>query len=117
MKFLVDAQLPQKLSDFLNQKGHDSVHTIELKLKNKTGDTTINRILLKEKRVLITKDGDFEDSFLLKRIPPKLILVTTGNIPNSILISIFENSIPKIVKLLKSNNFLEIDRNKITVRS
>ena len=38
MKFLVDAQLPKTLSDFLKWKGHDSVHSSELPMKNSTSD-------------------------------------------------------------------------------
>lgn len=30
MKFIVDAQLPIALSDFLNQKGFDSIHTLNM---------------------------------------------------------------------------------------
>ncbi len=30
MKFLVDAQLPVKLKDWLEEQGHDSLHTNDL---------------------------------------------------------------------------------------
>jgi predicted nuclease of predicted toxin-antitoxin system len=30
LKFIVDAQLPKRLSDFLNSNGYSSIHTIEL---------------------------------------------------------------------------------------
>ena len=30
MKFIVDAQLPISLSDFLNEKSLDSIHTLDL---------------------------------------------------------------------------------------
>jgi predicted nuclease of predicted toxin-antitoxin system len=30
VKFIVDAQLPKSLSDFLNQKDLDAVHTLDL---------------------------------------------------------------------------------------
>ena len=38
MKFILDAQLPKKLSDFLIWKGYDAIHTLDLPLKNKTKD-------------------------------------------------------------------------------
>ena len=41
MKFLLDAQLLKKLSEFLNWKGHDSIHTLDLPDKNRTKDTQI----------------------------------------------------------------------------
>ncbi len=30
MKFIIDAQLPRMLSDFLLRKGFDSIHTLQL---------------------------------------------------------------------------------------
>jgi predicted nuclease of predicted toxin-antitoxin system len=59
MKFLVDAQLSYRLSEFLKKKGHESIHTLDLPKKNTSTDEEINRIILKEKRVLITKDERF----------------------------------------------------------
>jgi predicted nuclease of predicted toxin-antitoxin system len=45
MNFIVDAQLPKSLADFLNWKGHDCIHTIELPDKNRTRDYQINKII------------------------------------------------------------------------
>ena len=36
MKFLLDAQLPKKLSLFLSYKGHDSLYTLELPNQNRS---------------------------------------------------------------------------------
>ena len=41
MKFIVDAQLPRTLSQFLNNKGFDSIHTLELPDKNASKDSEI----------------------------------------------------------------------------
>ena len=38
MKFLIDAQLPQKLVGWLQEKGHDAIHTLDLPRKNATSD-------------------------------------------------------------------------------
>lgn len=46
MKFIVDAQLPKSLSDFLNQKDLDSIHTLELPGKITTSDQQIINVLL-----------------------------------------------------------------------
>lgn len=82
MKFLVDAHLPQRLARLLQQLGHDVLHTLDLPEQNRTSDETLNQIALDDRRVIITKDSDFVDSFLLFRRPPKLLLVSTGNIGN-----------------------------------
>ncbi len=49
MKFLLDAQLPIRLSYFLVKCGYDSIHTLNLPNKNATKDKEINQISIKEK--------------------------------------------------------------------
>lgn len=88
MKFLVDAQLPRLVTELLRAQGHDAVHTLDLPAANRTTDEEINRISLAEERVVVTKDVDFVDSFLLAGKPWKLLWVTTGNIRNRDLLAI-----------------------------
>jgi len=38
VKFLIDAQLPARLAEFLNQAGHDAVHTLGLPDGNRSTD-------------------------------------------------------------------------------
>jgi len=82
MKFLVDAQLPKKLALRLREAGHDAIHTLDLANANRTSDAEINAISIAEQRVVITKDSDFVDSFLVQKKPWKLLLISTGNISN-----------------------------------
>lgn len=63
MKFIVDAQLPFALAAFLREKGFDAVHTKELPNGNDTTDAEINALSIAENRIVISKDGDFYDSF------------------------------------------------------
>ena len=65
MKFLVDAQLPVRLSYLLKSMGQDAIHTKELTLKNATPDTEIDTISIREQRIVITKDSDFGTPFTL----------------------------------------------------
>jgi predicted nuclease of predicted toxin-antitoxin system len=67
MKFLIDAQLPVRLSRFLQAAGYDAIHTRDLPQQNATPDTEVNTISLQESRIVITKDSDFFDSFLISR--------------------------------------------------
>ncbi len=99
MKFIVDAQLPKSLSEFLKWKGFDSIHTLELPEKNRTRDKKINKISKEQGRILITKDRDFLESFLIKYEPKKLIIIRTGNIPNRYLLEIFSNNLEQIIKM------------------
>ena len=63
MKFIVDVQLPKSLADFLSQKGHVALHTLELPEKNKTTDKQIIEISFKGNYIVITKDDDFLETF------------------------------------------------------
>ncbi len=117
MKFIIDAQLPQKLADFLVRKGFDSIHTLQLLAKNKTKDKQIIQISEEQKRVVITKDYDFLESFLIIGKPPKLLLVKTGNISNKELLKLFEQQLTVIIDALNGNALIELHANKIIIHS
>ncbi|MFN3752318.1 MAG: DUF5615 family PIN-like protein [Thiobacillus sp.] len=65
MKFLVDAQLPRRFCGWLTEAGHDAVHTLELPQGNRTTDNEILDIAEREQRIVVTKDDDFVQSFLI----------------------------------------------------
>jgi predicted nuclease of predicted toxin-antitoxin system len=69
MNFLVDAKFPRRLAYRLRDFGYDVVHTLDLPRRNRTPDAEIKELSLREKRVVITKDGEFVDSFILQGIP------------------------------------------------
>jgi predicted nuclease of predicted toxin-antitoxin system len=73
VKFTLDAQLPKILSDFLISKGYESIHTLELPKANSTQDFEILEICYREQRIVITKDNDFLESYLLLGKPKQLI--------------------------------------------
>ena len=115
MKFIVDAQLPKSLSDLFKQKGYDSIHPLELPNKNNTSDHEINRIAKQENRVVITKDNDFLETYILKSEPPKLLMVTTGNIPNYRLLEIFNKNLSFIIEKISKNKLIEISKSNIII--
>lgn len=90
MRAIVDAQLPKSLSELLSTFGVDSKHTLDLPEKNATPDDENIRIADRETRIVITKDSDFLDNYILHGSPNKLLIVSTGNISNQILIQLFE---------------------------
>jgi predicted nuclease of predicted toxin-antitoxin system len=89
MKFLVDAQLPRRLVFCLRGAGHDPLHTLDLPHGNRTPDAEILALAARDGRIVVTKNADFVDSFLLSHAPPKLLLISTGNIRNSELEALF----------------------------
>ncbi len=117
MKFIVDAQLPKSLADFLSQYGHEALHTLELPDKNKTTDKQIIELSVKENYIVITKDDDFLETFFLKQQPSKLVLVKTGNISNEELLKIFTIHITKLENIMSVNSLIEIFRDEIIIHS
>ena len=111
LRFLVDAQLPKRLAQFLAfHTGCDCLHTLDLPAANQTQDGHITRLLMAEKRVVITKDADFVNSFLLHGQPHKLLLVSTGNISTNELLELFRQFLPQLTKLFGHHSYLELSR-------
>lgn len=61
MKFLIDVQLPKKLSRFLNEKGIESIQALDLPSRNTTSDSEIIALSKSEQYIVVTKDTDFWD--------------------------------------------------------
>ena len=106
MKFLIDAQLPPSLKNLFISKGYDCIHTMDLELKNETPDSIINHISVTQQRILITKDGDFLDSFIVKHEPYKLILVKLGNSSKSEVLNFFSNKFDEIIEKIKADQMV-----------
>jgi len=113
MKFLIDAQLPKRLAAELKQAGFEATHTLELPEGNRTTDQALIKLSLADHAVLITKDSDFVQSFLLKREPWKLLLISTGNISNDELMKLFQMNIGQIARSLTAFDFVELNRTNL----
>src|SRR5205085_502820 len=113
MKFLVDAQLPRRLVPQLQAAGHEAIHTLDLPLGNRTPDSVINELSIREEYIVVTKDTDFVNSFHLHRRPRKLLLVSTGNIRNSELESLLLSNLESIASSFDHFDFIEINRTAI----
>ena len=108
MKFLVDAQLPAKLAQLLRTAGHDAVHTSEAPEGNRTTDQALAQKADGEDRVVVTKDREFRDGYLLSRSPRNMLVVTTGNITNRELLVLFDGNLTAIVEALSESLFVEL---------
>ena len=116
-RYLIDAQLPSRLAPVLQAAGYDALHTLDLPKGNATEDTEINRVSLEERRVVVTKDADFVQSFSLRGQPYKLLLVSTGNIRNEELITLFEQRLPQLDALFTEGDFVELTREFLILHS
>jgi predicted nuclease of predicted toxin-antitoxin system len=101
----------------LRDAGHDTVHTLDLPAANRTTDEEINELSARDLRVVITKDTDFVDSFLLFHRPYKLLLISTGNIANADLEELFVAEIPAIAAAFESYDYLELTRTTLIFHS
>jgi predicted nuclease of predicted toxin-antitoxin system len=111
MKFLCDVHISYKLVNNLVSLGFECIHVNGILNKWHTTDSDICAYADKNEFVIITKDSDFKDSFLIKGVPKKLIKINLGNISNADLIQIITNNIDAIVKLEGNAAFLvEIDK-------
>ena len=110
MNFLVDAQLPRRLASRLRDAGNNVRHTLDLPKGNRTSDNEVNDISISERRVVVTKDSDFVNSFLTGRKPYKLLLVSTGNISNAELEALVVPQIPAIAAAFETYDYIELTR-------
>jgi predicted nuclease of predicted toxin-antitoxin system len=115
MRFLVDAQLPRRLVALIRAQGFEAVHTLDLPAGNRTPDRVICELSIKEQYVVITKDADFVESFLLRGLPWKLLLISTGNIENDELELLLLASLKKVAEAFDSFDFVELDRTNMIV--
>ena len=116
MNFLVDAQLPRRMTQWLIAAGADAVHTLDLPDANRTTDEKVNDVADREQRVVVTKDADFVDSHLLFGRPAKLLLISTGNISNRELEALMVPLIPDIIREFQVHAFLELGRTGLVTR-
>lgn len=114
MKFLIDAQLPRRFVIWLTEAGHDALHTLDLPLKNGTPDNEIIARAMQDARVVITKDDDFVQAFLLTG-EPSLLLISTGNIANSDLEKIVRANLNGIETAFSTHRFVEITRDSLVI--
>jgi predicted nuclease of predicted toxin-antitoxin system len=117
VKFVVDAHLPRRLVVRLRECGHDAIHTLDLPHGNRTTDSEINEISVREQRVVMTKDTDFVDSLLIRGEPWRLLLITTGNIRNQLLEELFLANLDRIVEVLETHQYVELSRSAVVLHS
>ncbi len=117
MKFLIDAQLPRRLAGRLREVGFDAIHTLDLPLANRTPDAIINEVSVNEQRVVVTKDSDFVDTFVLRGKTWKLLLVSTGNIRNDELETLLLANVEKITEGFGIFDFIEVNRANVIFHS
>jgi predicted nuclease of predicted toxin-antitoxin system len=113
MKLLIDAHLPDSICECF--KGCDCIHTKQLEKGNLTKDSFINKLSIKEKRIVITKDTDFYYSYIASREPYKLVLVKFGNMRLSDLKNYFQKNGNKIIAIMENHSFVILEKTRIRI--
>jgi predicted nuclease of predicted toxin-antitoxin system len=110
MKFLLDAQLPSKLTEVMRRKGYEAAHSTELSL-GAAEDKTIWSYAKKNGYAICSKDEDFILLTGEHGSMPQFIWIRTGNCKNRILISSVMAMLPNAIELLeKGHPLVEIFR-------
>ncbi len=115
MRVLVDAHLPKRLSEFFSAHDIDSKHTLDLPKKNATPDSEIIQFADDESRIVISKDSDFLDNYILDGSPKKLLILSTGNFNNRNLIKLLEKNLDILKSFFEENTVIEINEEEIQV--
>ena len=72
---------------------------------------------IRENRVVVTKDNDFVTFFLLRGVPPKLLLISTGNISNDVLSKLLAANLAGLETALVKHDFVELSASTLTIHA
>jgi predicted nuclease of predicted toxin-antitoxin system len=115
VRFLVDAQLPQKLAVALTNAGHDAIHTLDLPDKNRTSDSLLQKIADAQGRIVVSKDADFLSSHLVSGTPQRLLEISTGNMANAQLLSLILGNLVRIEAAFVTTSHVELTATTLIV--
>lgn len=104
LKFIIDTQLPPSLTKLFNKYSLEAIHTTSFHDGHLLNDVEIIKIALSQNRIIVSKDKDFFENFIINGPPPKILLIETGNIKNRELFQLIEKNIRGIIKLYKHKN-------------
>jgi predicted nuclease of predicted toxin-antitoxin system len=108
LNFLVDAQLPPALARWIVSQGHQATHVFDIGLQS-ADDPAIWERARTESTVIISKDEDFVDHWLLSDEPVRLVWIRQGNCSNRALLDWLGPLWPDAVKRLEQGEkFIEM---------
>lgn len=110
MRFLCDVHIPKKLVHHLLDIGYDARHVNDMPNRWYSSDMEIATYADEGDFIVISKDADFKDSYLISGSPKKLVKVSLGNISNQVLIDMITAQLPSLGALYDKGSFLvELD--------
>lgn len=112
MKFLCDVHISIKIAKSIENLGFTCEHVNRILKKWNTIDFEIIKFVDENDFILVTKDQDFRDSFLLNVKPKKLIKINLGNISNEMLLNKLEGILPIVQSINDKNQKFMIEVGK-----
>ncbi|MBV8913265.1 MAG: DUF5615 family PIN-like protein [Acetobacteraceae bacterium] len=105
MRFIVDAQLPPALAQWLSAMGHEAEHVADRQMQA-ASDSAIWDFALGAAAVIITKDEDFAQRKALSDTGPAVVWIRLPNTRRRQLLAWFETVLPHIVSSLERGETL-----------
>ena len=101
MKFLVDNQLPAALARFIEAKGCQAVHVLDIGLAEASDVEIFQRAEL-DGYILVSKDEDFLHLVLKPGTSAGLFWVRIGNCRKHHMLEVFERAWPRLVERIEA---------------
>lgn len=105
MRFLIDNQLPVALCGWLQERGQDAEHVLQVGLAQGK-DTPVWRYAQEKESVIITKDEDFAEWVRRGRAGPQVLWLRIGNSTKRQLFGWLEPLLPAILRQLQQGDRL-----------
>lgn len=103
MKFLVDAQLPPTLAQFIESRGYEARAVRDVGLRE-ADDASIWTFAEVGGWVLVTKDEDFAERVLARGAGPRIVWLRIGNCTNRVLLAWLEPIFPAVLRELEAGS-------------
>ena len=102
MKFLIDMPVSPSIAQWLEEQGHDAVHTFHSNLSQASDEEIINQAK-KEGRIIVTADLDYSRLFAIAGSgEPGLIIFRGGNYNEKEMLAL----IKKVITVVPAEDFL-----------
>jgi predicted nuclease of predicted toxin-antitoxin system len=95
VNFLVDVNLPPRLSAWLSARNHQAVHLADLD-SLRAADSTVWTAAIDRGAVIVSKDTDFYELSMVQGGPPQVLLLALGNCSNDDLLHALDQAWPEI---------------------
>jgi len=93
------------MARWISSRDHEASHVFDIAM-HRAGDAAIWALAAKEDRILITKDEDFVDRWLLNAAPIALVWIRKGNCSNDALMIWLEPLWSETIKRLEQGERL-----------